>query len=140
MIYSFGDCSNRESDEMKILIVDDDPSMRETIKELVEADDHRAELAEDGAQALSILERSEEVQLVISDYQMPRLDGLRLLSALRAKSETRTSPFLLMSGSQSHANGTLLAEVCSQQNAHYAPKPVLEINEHIEKACALASL
>jgi DNA-binding response OmpR family regulator len=61
-----------------ILVVEDDPGLRETILYALKHRGFSTEGAEDGIQALSHLERG-HFDVVITDLQMPRLDGLGLL-------------------------------------------------------------
>lgn len=67
-----------------ILIVDDEPSMREFLGILLEKEGYRALTASDGREALSFVE-SHPVDLVISDIRMPVMSGLELLAALKEK-------------------------------------------------------
>ncbi len=66
----------------RILVVDDDPGLRETFLYALERRGFLAEGAEDGIQALFRLERG-HFDVVITDLQMPRLDGLGLLREIR---------------------------------------------------------
>lgn len=66
----------------KILIVDDELSMREFLKILLEKDGHSVRMAEDAAVALKEVE-ADTFDLVISDIRMPRMSGLELLAELK---------------------------------------------------------
>lgn len=78
-----------------ILVVDDDPSSRTLLREILLEDGYSVLDAEDGEFALELLE-SRSVDLVITDRSMPRMDGLTLLSKLR---ETKKAiPVLMISG------------------------------------------
>ena len=66
----------------KILVVDDELSMREFLSILLEREGYATCLAEDAEAALRFLE-SEEFSLVISDVNMPGLDGIRLLERIK---------------------------------------------------------
>jgi two-component system, NtrC family, response regulator PilR len=66
----------------KILVVDDELSMREFMSILLEREGYATRLAEDAETALQFLE-SEEFALVISDVNMPGLDGIRLLERIK---------------------------------------------------------
>jgi DNA-binding NtrC family response regulator len=65
-----------------ILLVDDERSVREVLKMALEAWGYAVWLAEDGEEALSILE-TKKPNLVLSDVIMPRIDGLTLLRRLK---------------------------------------------------------
>ena len=66
----------------RILVVDDDPALRELILCTLERRGFSAEGAADGIEALIHLERS-HFDVVITDLQMPRLDGLGLVHEIR---------------------------------------------------------
>ena len=68
---------------MKILIVDDDDIALAVAKKVLENDRHEVELAEDGETALEILRRK-DIQIVISDWNMPGITGLDLCRFVRS--------------------------------------------------------
>lgn len=65
-----------------ILIIDDELSMREFLKILLEKDGHTVELASDGSSALKLATKG-DFDLVISDIRMPGMSGLDLLAELK---------------------------------------------------------
>ena len=77
----------------KILVVDDEISMREFLKILLEEEGHGVRCVDGGAQAESLLRR-ESFDLLISDIRMPPPDGLALLAA--AKEIDPTLPVVLI--------------------------------------------
>jgi len=68
---------------MKILVVDDEPAVRESLRRALELEGYEIELAEDGAQALERLESEEQPDAVVLDVLMPRVDGLEVCRTLR---------------------------------------------------------
>ena len=68
--------------QTKILVVDDELSMREFLSILLEREGYSTRLAENAESALQLLE-SEDFALVISDVNMPGLDGIRLLERIK---------------------------------------------------------
>ena len=68
----------------RILIVDDEASMRRILELSLKAMGHLVCEAGDGAAALAIVER-QPVDLVLTDLRMPRMDGIALLAALRER-------------------------------------------------------
>ena len=82
-----------------ILVVDDDPGIRDNLTTLLEEEGFRVMQAGDGAQALEIATRIQP-QLILSDIYMPVLDGLGLLAAIRHHQTLARIPVLLMSAIQ----------------------------------------
>jgi two-component system response regulator FlrC len=79
----------------RILIVDDDPTMREAMCETLSAAGYDAQPCADGDAAERLLQAG-GVDLVISDVRMPGIDGLELLRRVKAKSDA--PPFIVISG------------------------------------------
>jgi CheY-like chemotaxis protein len=67
-----------------ILVVEDEASLRELIANILLLDDHDVDTARDGVEALYRIEQR-TYDLIISDLQMPNLDGRGLHDALRAR-------------------------------------------------------
>ena len=67
---------------MKILVADDDPTLRSELAELLRGDGHEVEVAADGGQALERLE-AEPFELALLDLVMPRATGLEILHRLK---------------------------------------------------------
>src|SRR3979490_1900378 len=67
----------------KILLVDDEPSMLLYIKTLLEGDDYKVETATTGEEALVLVEKGMQPDLVLLDVLMPGIDGLQTLERLR---------------------------------------------------------
>jgi two-component system, OmpR family, response regulator MprA len=68
---------------MKILVVDDERAVRESLRRALELEGYEIELAEDGAQALERLESQPEPDAMVLDVLMPRMDGLEVSRTLR---------------------------------------------------------
>lgn len=66
-----------------ILVVDDDAFVSEMLAEILAADGYRVETAEHGKEALQKLADLPEICLVISDMNMPEMNGLELIEAIR---------------------------------------------------------
>jgi CheY-like chemotaxis protein len=65
-----------------ILITDDDPVARETLREIVAPQGYRTLMAESGEEALDLV-REHEVHLALFDMHLPRLSGLETLALVR---------------------------------------------------------
>ena len=73
------------SDVATILVVDDDPIVRDVVVRYLERDGHRTLVAEDGDRADELL-REEQLDLVVLDVMLPGQDGLALSRSIRARS------------------------------------------------------
>ena len=82
------------SERPKVLVIDDEPGVRELISEALSLSEITAVQAADGLEALSFLRR-ERFDLLILDINMPKLDGLALLEKLRT--EGMSVPVLMFS-------------------------------------------
>jgi len=85
-----------------LLLVDDQSEILAFLAESLEADGVHTTCARNGAEAFSLLEQRVRaggaVAAIVSDWVMPGLDGLGLLTQVRASDEFRGLPFVLMSG------------------------------------------
>lgn len=79
----------------KILVVDDQKSMLELLKTILERENYDVLLAANGFDALEILSHN-EVDLVITDISMPKLDGFMLLQIIKSKNPS--IPVIVMTG------------------------------------------
>jgi DNA-binding NtrC family response regulator len=84
-----------------ILVVDDEESVRLLLSTLLERDSYIVLLANDGQNALEVArEHKGEISALVTDYKMPRLDGLQLAKALLA--ERPEMRVMIMSGRMSN--------------------------------------
>ncbi len=72
-----------------ILVVDDEPAvnllMRQMFRKEIRAGEYRFVFAEDGLEALDLLNAAQDIDVILSDINMPGMDGLELLQAVRAQ-------------------------------------------------------
>ena len=69
---------------MKILVVDDEPAVRESLRRALELEGYDVELAPDGEEAMARLALAPQVDAAILDVLMPGIDGLEVCRRLRA--------------------------------------------------------
>lgn len=79
----------------RIMAVDDSRTMREMVVFTLEQAGYSVASAEDGDKALAAL-RATPVDLIITDLNMPNMDGVALIRALRADPKWRTTPILML--------------------------------------------
>lgn len=99
-----------------ILVCDDDKEIVEAISIYLEQEGHRIMKAYDGIQALSILEK-EQVDLLIIDVMMPKLDGIRATLKIR---EEHSLPIIILSAKSEDADKILGLNVGADD---YVTKP-----------------
>ena len=85
-----------------ILAVDDSATMREMVAFVLESAGYRVIEAEDGAQGLDRATAT-NVDLVITDQNMPNMDGISLVKKLRETREYKSVPILLLTTESSDA-------------------------------------
>jgi len=82
----------------RILIIDDDATMLQLLRMHLTALQHSVEVAADAAEAIrSVFEQTPD--LIISDLNMPYMNGLELLKAFRGDEITKGVPVILLTGS-----------------------------------------
>ena len=107
-------------DQLRVLVVDDMSTSRGLITQALESMGVRnVSTAADGPSALDSVAKS-PVHLVISDFNMPGMDGLELLSALRQGARTAGIGFLLITG---RADKTIIDRGRSLKMNNYIAKP-----------------
>ncbi|MFT7559276.1 MAG: two-component system chemotaxis response regulator CheY [Flavobacteriales bacterium] len=80
----------------KILAVDDSASMRQMVSFTLKGAGHDVLEACDGEEALKIAQGESGIDLVISDINMPRMDGIALIKALRGLGSYKFTPILML--------------------------------------------
>ena len=68
---------------IKILIADDDKGYREILREIFEDNGHTVIEAEDGEIAIAMYRKNADIDFVITDYSMPKKDGLAVVREIR---------------------------------------------------------
>ena len=111
--------------EIRILVIDDMPSIRDLVKNQLKTMGFKTIYeAEDGEAGLEALHRhlkaGEPIELVISDWNMPKLKGLELLKKVRSSTEFKDLPFVLLT---SEAEREQVTEAVLSGVSQYVVKP-----------------
>lgn len=86
---------------LEILVVDDTPTIRKILRfQLTKMGFHHIYEAGDGEKALKIL-HDRRIDLIISDWNMPRMTGVELLEAVRKDETLKATPFIMISAESS---------------------------------------
>jgi two-component system chemotaxis sensor kinase CheA len=80
----------------KVLVVEDSYTVRELQRSILEAAGYRVETARDGKEAFDRVTSDEEIDLVLTDLDMPEMDGLELTKAIRARPERSSLPVVIV--------------------------------------------
>jgi len=106
--------------QLKFLVVDDFSTMRRIVRGLLKemGCQHVAE-AEDGAKALELL-KTEQIDFVVSDINMPVMDGFGLLAAIKADERLRHLPVLMVTAEARKAD---IVKAAQSGAAGYIVKP-----------------
>ena len=85
-----------------ILIVDDSPSIRQMVQVTLKSASYQVSTAEDGQAALDMCKRM-QYDFVVTDQNMPRMDGLTLIKSLRNLNSYRVTPIMVLTTEASDA-------------------------------------
>jgi len=81
----------------KLLIIDDERGIRNTLREILADEGHEVEIAENGKQGLEMAQ-AKAFDLIFSDIKMPEMDGIEVLKALKEGEEAIDTPIVMISG------------------------------------------
>ncbi len=105
----------------KILVIDDQRSIRNTLKDILEYESHAVDLAEDGEQGLEQF-KAEKYDVVLCDIKMPNMDGMEALDKLHEQNPD--TPVIMISG---HGNIDTAVEAIKKGAYDFIEKP-LDLN------------
>jgi diguanylate cyclase (GGDEF)-like protein len=112
-----------QNKETKVIVVDDSNTMRTYVSKLLFARKYNVISAKDGADALKKLEQHLDVVLIITDYQMPNLDGMAFIKSVRKRFKRN---HLAIIGMSSYGSGSLSARFLKSGANDFVKKPFLE--------------
>lgn len=119
----------------RILLVDDDPLILELFGSKLAEAGFRVIYARDGDEARDMLKRA-EVDLVILDVLMPRMDGIACLTALRQDPKTKDLPVIFLTNLEKRPEDIRAAE---ELGAIGIFKKTMDLNEFVKKAREVAA-
>lgn len=117
---------------MKVLVVDDFATMRRIVKNVLKQIGFTKIVeADDGSTALAVL-KNDKVDLIISDWNMPKVTGLELLKAVRGDDSMKNIPFLMVTAEGQKDN---IVQAVQAGVSNYVVKPFTPetIQEKIEQ-------
>lgn len=120
--------------EDKILVVDDDPDMRESIKMILESAGFQVIMAKDGEEALNKLATEKNLGLMLLDLLMPRKDGFAVLKELQEGEKWRAydgMPIVVLSS---------VREEPARRRYYLETAVEFAVDDYVEKPIAPAEL
>ncbi len=117
-----------------LLIVDDELMLLDCLKAVLEKYTDETFTAVDGVKAYEII-KTKEIHCVVSDINMPAMNGLELIKRLRE--ENFNMPFIFCSG---HGGNNLMLEAAKYGAYDFIDKPILQgLNESVRRALAIGT-
>lgn len=116
------------SENERILVVDDDRFVAALLAEILETEGYRVETIGDGRGALELLERGQEFALVVSDMDMPEMNGLELIAAVRERGSQ--VPIVILTG---NSEISVAISALNRGASDYLLK-----DEHIERTISIS--
>jgi len=108
------------------LVVDDSMLIRHTVCRFLEERGFAVESATNGQEALEVLKRVTP-DIVVTDMQMPKMDGSELITALKSQAPTKSIPVVIVAGRQSGFENT-------EKRADFAIFKDIDIEDQLAKA------
>jgi two-component system chemotaxis response regulator CheY len=106
--------------DLTVLIVDDFLTMRRIVRKILrDLDFEDIVEAEDGSAAMEVLQKT-SVDLIISDWNMPKMTGLELLKQVRSTENLKDIPFLMLTAEAQKEN---IVEAIKAKVSNYIVKP-----------------
>ena len=104
----------------KILVVDDEPDVRQFLKKRLERNNYLVITAKNGAECLA-LAKIEEPALILLDIVMPSMDGYEVIARLRKSSRTKNIPIIMHSVRKETSS---IVKCLEMGTVDYVTKPV----------------
>src|ERR1700690_2466243 len=111
----------------RILVVDDNESVRDSTENLLRVLGHTVTVAFDAHEALGFLVAEEPYDLIISDYNMSGLNGLEFRDAVLEDPRYRRTPFIIASGNRS------VGTICEKVGVTFFLKGSIDFIEVVKK-------
>lgn len=107
-----------------ILVADDEPHIGRIIKMKLENGPFRVTLAYDGQEAVDVLERENDIDLILLDLMMPRLSGMDVLGIVRARDEWKEIPCIILTaaGADQHQKDAMKTGATDFLTKPFSPK------------------
>lgn len=111
--------------EIKVVVAEDNSTARKIMQRLLERLNFTVLAGNDGAEALELIKANPDVKMLLTDYEMPKLDGFELVSEVR-KTHSRDQMSIL--GVSAHDSGAITAKFLKRGANDFLKKP-FEVEE-----------
>ena len=117
---------------MKILIADDDRVLQQVLLQATASFGHEAMLSCDGEVALTVLDTFNDIDLIITDVQMPEMDGREFIARVRKHQKYADIPIIVISG---EVDQSAVDDLIDPHNMCFISKPldVSKLEESLQK-------
>jgi chemosensory pili system protein ChpA (sensor histidine kinase/response regulator) len=125
----------RPRDGTAVLVVDDSPSVRRVLTMLLGGAGWQVTTAKDGVEAFDILQRGEVPDVVLTDVEMPRMDGYELLATIRGQAAVSHLPVAVLTSrsADKHRRKALDLGASAYVVKPYQDENLLEILRHLAR-------
>ena len=120
-----GDCE-------RVLVVEDNPEVREAIVDLLDDSGYQTSTAANGREAIDRLLAGERPNVILLDLMMPVMDGFQFRAAQRAEPELMNIPIVVLSA---HINACRVAQVLGAAAGLQKPFKMTELVETLDRVC-----
>jgi len=106
-----------------VLVADDDPDIRETVRDILEAEGYGVLKAQNGLEALDLLRATSPPLVVLLDLQMPQLDGAGVLGVVAANKKLATRNHYILMTAHARSLPLAFAHLLFRLHILLLPKP-----------------
>ncbi|MBX3398802.1 MAG: Hpt domain-containing protein [Gemmataceae bacterium] len=119
-----------------VLLVDDSPSVRRVLAALAERQGWTAIAAKDGVEALELLRRGPLPDIVLSDVEMPRMDGFELLGSIRGQANLARLPVVMITSraAEKHRRKAMDLGASAYVTKPYQDEALVDIVRHLVRS------
>ena len=130
---------NRLPTKPRALVVEDDRALADIIRLALARAGHEVTVAHDGLRGLHLAQQS-QFEVIVSDFQMPGLNGEKFLAGVRASGESRDAILVLCSAKSYEINSERLRDELGLKAVFYKPFSLNEMVKAIGSVNTLASV
>lgn len=120
-----------------VLVVDDSPSVRRVLTTLAERQGWKPIAAKDGIEALEILQRGQALpDIVLSDVEMPRMDGFELLGSIRGQASLARLPVVMITSraAEKHRRKAMDLGASAYVTKPYQDESLVDVIRHLTRS------